>query len=168
MKKIVQKDNDTLHQKAEEVQISDIPSPKIQQLLDEMRETLAAEDDGIALAAPQIDVSLRVFILSPPAYETITGKSILHSVFINPIITKQSKDKKLMDEGCLSVRPWYGKVRRSTRITIEAYDERGENFSLKAKGILAQIIQHEVDHLDGILFVDKAKDLIELPTQDHE
>ena len=83
-------------------------------------------------------------------------------VFINPIIKKISKDRKLMVEGCLSVRPMYGKVRRATRVTIEAYNEHGHKFVKEGTGLLAHIFQHETDHLDGVLFIDKAKDLEEI------
>jgi peptide deformylase len=83
-------------------------------------------------------------------------------VFINPQITKFSKEKKWMEgEGCLSVRWVYGKVERATKVTLRAYDEYGNVFERGASGLLAHIFQHEVDHLDGILFIDKAKDLEE-------
>ena len=64
-----------------------------------------------------------------------------------------------MQEGCLSVRPLYGKVRRATRTTIEAYNEQGKKFIMNGSGLVAHIFQHETDHLDGILFIDKAKDI---------
>ena len=72
------------------------------------------------------------------------------------------KDKKFMDEGCLSVRPFYGKVRRATKATVEAYNEEGKKFTFGGSGLLANIFQHEIDHLDGILFIDKAKDINEV------
>jgi len=67
-----------------------------------------------------------------------------------------------MNEGCLSVRPLYGKVRRATRATVEAYNEKGKKFKMEGTGLLAHIFQHETDHLEGILFTDKAKDLREI------
>jgi peptide deformylase len=70
-----------------------------------------------------------------------------------------------MTEGCLSVRPLYGKVRRATRATIEAYNENGKKFTKEGVGLLAHIFQHETDHLNGILFIDKAKNLQEIFTE---
>jgi peptide deformylase len=67
-----------------------------------------------------------------------------------------------MEEGCLSVRPLFGKVRRATRATIEAYNEHGEKFTMEGSGLLAHVFQHETDHLEGVLFIDKAKNLREV------
>ncbi len=75
--------------------------------------------------------------------------------------TLKPEDRKLMEEGCLSVRPLYGKVRRATRATIEAYDAEGNKFTLSGSGLIAHIFQHEIDHLEGILFIDKAIDIHE-------
>jgi len=83
-------------------------------------------------------------------------------VFINPEIIKISKKKGSVPEGCLSVRWLYGEVKRSTNATIRAYDENGKIFTRGGGGLLAQIFQHEVDHLNGVLFIDKAKNLVEI------
>jgi peptide deformylase len=132
-------------------------------MLNDMREAMFSQDDGVALAAPQIGLSRRIFIVNPMVYREETKyKGPKELTFINPKITKISSDKKLMEEGCLSVRPLYGKVRRSSRATIEAYDEYGVKFEIAGSGLLAQVFQHETDHLDGVLFVDKAKELYEL------
>ena len=82
-------------------------------------------------------------------------------VFINPKISKLSREKEWVPEGCLSVRPLYGKTLRSKKATVVAYDENGKKFTRGASGLLAQIFQHETDHLDGILFIDHAKDIKE-------
>ena len=82
-------------------------------------------------------------------------------VFINPKISKLSRDKDWMPEGCLSVRWLYGKTFRSKKATITAYDENGQKFTRGASGLLAQIFQHETDHLNGVLFIDHAKDVKE-------
>ena len=140
-----------------------------------MKEALDSQSDGVAIAAPQVAVPLRIFVVSGRIFNEnfARGKKnpassvnlIQHPdiVFINPIFKKISKDKKLMDEGCLSIRPLYGKVRRATRATIEAYNEHGRKFTMNGSGLLAHIFQHELDHLDGVLFTDKAKDLHEEP-----
>lgn len=163
MSDIVQKDTKegkVLRQIAKEVPEEKITSKKIQDILFKMHEALASQADGVALAAPQIGISLRVFVVSPKVFRDNPENTEL--VFINPVITKRSRDKKLLEEGCLSVRPWYGKIRRNSRVTLVAYRENGDKFEVKASGFLAQIFQHETDHLDGILFVDNATNLIEL------
>lgn len=175
---IVQTGNKVLRKIAKEIPISDIKKPKIQKLLKEMSEALHSQNDGVAIAAPQIGSSLRIFLVSGRIFDEdfIRGQgssdgSLYNKprqpdlVFINPILKKISKDKKLMSEGCLSVRPIYGKVRRATKATIEAYNENGEKFKKDGAGLLAHIFQHENDHLDGILFTDKAKDLQEIFTE---
>ena len=135
-----------------------------------MKKALATQDDGVGLAAPQIGVSLRIFIVSGKIFhpdfrrghKTETTTPISEDlIFINPEIIKLSKKTKLMDEGCLSVRPYYGKVERSLNATVRAFNETGEVFIRGASGLLAHIFQHEVDHLNGILFVDKAVDVHE-------
>lgn len=169
---IVQNGHPALRKIAEAVPIADIAKPKIQNVLKDMKEALHSQDDGVAIAAPQIGVSLRIFVVSGKIFEDgfVKGKQannqklkITHKdlVFINPVFKKMSKDRKLMAEGCLSVRPIYGKVRRATRATMEAYDEHGKKFTKGGSGLLAHIFQHETDHLDGILFIDKAKDMHE-------
>ncbi|MBI3888666.1 peptide deformylase [Candidatus Nomurabacteria bacterium] len=82
-------------------------------------------------------------------------------MFINPKISKLSRDKVWVPEGCLSVRWLYGKTYRSTKATIAAYNENGKKFTRGASGLLAQIFQHETDHLNGILFIDHAIDIKE-------
>ena len=90
-------------------------------------------------------------------------------VYINPEIKKLSRTKTRVDEGCLSVRYLYGKVERSEKATVTAYDENGHKFTRGGSGLLAQIFQHEIDHLNGILFIDKADDIVEiLPKNDEK
>lgn len=190
-KKILQKEEKVLRQMAHEVNLEDIKTPKIKKILKEMSESLKSQDDGVAIAAPQIGYSLRIFVVSskifraeslragslsdsaesalpldPSAYETPRAEnSALQNskdlVFINPKISKLSREKEWMPEGCLSVRPLYGKTFRSKKASVTAYDENGKKFTRGASGLLAQIFQHETDHLDGILFIDHAKDLRE-------
>ena len=177
MIEIVQDGNPVLREVAKEVPVSKITSPKIQKVLKDMQEALHSQDDGVAIAAPQIGVSLRIFIVSGRIFDSdfIRGqkpdktkiKTHKDLVFINPVFTKISKDRKLMHEGCLSVRPLYGKVRRATKANMKAYNENGEEFTMDGSGLLAHIFQHETDHLDGILFIDKARDIHE-STSDEE
>lgn len=175
---ILQKDEPVLRRKAKEVALAEIGSPRIKKVLKEMQSALLTQDDGVALAAPQIGVSLRIFTVSKAA---LTFPAELHKrkevntaelkkaagylVCINPVLTKLSRDKAILDEGCLSVRSLYGKIKRAKKATVRAYDEHGRKFTRGASGLLAQIFQHECDHLDGVLFTDKATDLKELPPQ---
>lgn len=176
MKEIVQVNTlkgKVLHKIAEEVVLAEIPNKKIQKILTEMSEALNSQGDGVAIAAPQIGYSLRIFVVSGKVFDEdfLAGrqagntknveKKFLDKVFINPRITKSSREKEWMPEGCLSVRPIYGKTFRSKKTYIEAYDEKGKKFKMGGSGLLAQIFQHETDHLNGILFIDHAKDLRE-------
>lgn len=188
---IVQNGAAVLRKKAAEVPLSEIGSAKIKKVLKDMEAVLEAQDDGVALAAPQIGVSLRIFIVAKAALSPLTkgepsasdgrvvntppaadGSAPLargelkraagYLTFINPVIVKLSRGKALLDEGCLSVRPLYGKIKRARKASVKAYDENGRLFERGASGLLAQIFQHECDHLDGVLFVDKATDLKEM------
>jgi peptide deformylase len=181
MIEIVQKGNNVLSTVAKEVPIADIGKPKLKKILKDMKEALDSQGDGVAIAAPQIGVSLRIFVVAGKVFDEdflqdredrISGKKgiddvkeskneIEHLVFINPKITKMSREKKWVPEGCLSVRWLYGKTHRSTKATVEAIDENGKKFIRGGSGLLAQIFQHETDHLNGILFIDHAKEIKE-------
>lgn len=172
MIKIVQKDDKVLRHQVEDVKISDIKSKKIQNILNEMSHALREQDDGVAIAAPQIGYSLNIFVVSGKIFhEKFSAEEGLVSVpdkdipkdlvFINPKISKLSREKEWIPEGCLSVRWLYGRTFRSKKATVTAYDENGKKFTRGASGLLAQIFQHETDHLKGILFIDHAVDVIE-------
>lgn len=175
MVEIVQNGNPILRKKAELVPVALITSQKIKKIIKDMAQALYSQDDGVAIAAPQIAQSVRIFLVAAKVFDEDFARGVKvdikekqknksehkDMVFINPVFKKISKDKKLMAEGCLSVRPLYGKVRRATKATVEAYDENGKRFVKSASGLLAHIFQHEIDHLDGILFIDKARDIHE-------
>jgi peptide deformylase len=183
---IVQQGEPVLREIAQDVPVADITSPKIQKILSDMKRALDSQDDGVAIAAPQIGVPLRIFLVSGAVLEAlkkhekessvveekVKGQVVKGNikkeqakdlVFINPTITKLSKSTEWMEEGCLSVRYLYGKVRRSTKATVIAYDEHGNKFERGGSGIMAQVFQHETDHLNGVLFIDKAKEVEDLP-----
>lgn len=103
--------------------------------------------DGIGLAAPQIGKSLRLFV--------VQADDDVERAFINPQIIETSTELCSYEEGCLSVPKYYEEVVRPERITVQALNERGRRFTLEADGLLARVIQHEYDHLDGILFIDR-------------
>jgi peptide deformylase len=159
--RILQKEDKVLRKTAEPVLIEEIKSQKVKKILKDMKEALQNETDGVAIAAPQIGVSLRIFLVSEKIFNEKTRKKE-NLVYINPEIVKLSKEKKYVPEGCLSVRWLYGNVRRSLQAKVTAYNEKGEKFTRGGSGLLAQIFQHEIDHLDGALFIDKAKDLVEI------
>jgi len=171
MKKIVQKEENVLRKIAKDVLVKEISSPKIIKILKEMSEALKSQNDGVALAAPQIGYSLRIFVVSGKIFDKdfVRGEGLPQEkkeipkdlVFINPQISKLSREKEWVPEGCLSVRWLYGKTHRSKKTTITAYDENGKKFIRGASGLLAQIFQHETDHLNGILFIDHAKKIRE-------
>ncbi len=163
---IVQEGTPVLRDTAKEVDLSTISSADFRAIIADMRVALAAQDDGVAIAAPQIGVPLRIFVMSGRAIEAVSGKSAEDVVYINPVITKLSREKAYMEEGCLSVRNKYGKVRRSKKATVEAYDMSGKKFVTGGAGLIAQIFQHETDHLDGVLFIDKAKDTFDVEPGD--
>jgi peptide deformylase len=166
---ILDKEAPVLRQIAKSVPINQIRSPKIQSVIQKMKEALEEQEDGVAIAAPQIGESLRIFVVSHRAFSLINKNSpetfTEDLVFINPEITKVSKKKKRMEEGCLSVRWLYGQVERSEKVHVKAINENGENFERGSSGLLAQIFQHEIDHLNGILFIDKATDVEDIPPE---
>ncbi len=165
MAKIVPESHQALHAIAEEVPIKEIASPRIQKIIKDMRAVLRSyeggEFTGVAIAAPQIGIPLRIFLIEDMGSAVPDTPRLPALVAINPHLVKLSKKKMLVHEGCLSVENSYGTVVRSTRATLRAHDEHGKKYERGASNLLAQIFQHETDHLDGILFLDRAKDIIE-------
>lgn len=175
--KIVQDGDKVLREVASPVPLEDIPSPKIKKILEDMKISLRSQSDGVAIAAPQIGVGLRIFVVSRNVEIMLKGMEeapevekalIKDEVYINPKIDKLSKTKHKVDEGCLSVRPFFGKVERAEKATVTAYDENGKKFTRGGSGLLAQIFQHEIDHLDGVLFIDKATDIVEVLPEENK
>lgn len=119
---------------------------EIRQLAQDMFETMI-EADGVGLAAPQIGKSIRMFV--------VIADDEVRRVFINPQIIKTSEERCDYDEGCLSIPQIYETISRPKCVTVQATNENGKNFILEADGFLARIIQHEYDHLDGIMYIDR-------------
>jgi peptide deformylase len=177
MKKILQANQKygkgaVLRKNAKEILVSEITTPKIKKIIKEMSVALKSQGDGVAIAAPQIGYQLSIFLVSGKIFhkdfateekvEKIPEKDSPEDlVFINPKISKLSREKEWLPEGCLSVRWLYGKTYRSKKALITAYNEKGKKFQRGASGLLAQIFQHETDHLKGVLFIDHAKDVKE-------
>lgn len=154
MRQILTKSASVVRTKAREVE--NPHAPEIRELVFAMKDAMR-KANGIGLAAPQIGEPLRIFVAE-------VNKKFY--VAVNPNVTKVSEETEEMEEGCLSVPGLWGPVERAARVTLEAFDQNGKPYRLKAKGLLARVIQHEMDHLDGILFIDKAKALYEIRRQE--
>lgn len=152
-----------LRQEAKEVLKKEFGADDLKKVVSDMQEAMEKEDDGVAIAAPQIGVAKRIFVIKERAYE-MEKKDFKWKplVFINPKIKKVSKQVVEADEGCLSVRPLYGTTIRHTNITLEAQDINGVKFTFGASGLIAHIFQHECDHLEGVLFIDHAENIQEV------
>jgi len=131
-----------LRQKAKRITSID---DSIQQLVDDMTETLHAAS-GVGLAAPQVGVPLRVAVIQVPGERAIT--------LINPEIVKR-EGERVLEEGCLSVPGYQGEIKRAVWVKVKAQDRGGKHFRVKAEELLAQALEHEIDHLDGILYIDR-------------
>jgi peptide deformylase len=125
----------------------------VRALAQDLLDTLAAAD-GVGLAAPQIGVSRRVIAVHPPA-ETGPGERPPPAVYLDPEIVERDGGHETAEEGCLSIPGVYEDVRRARRVRIRALDVDGRPLELSVEGIVARIFQHEIDHLDGVLFVDR-------------
>lgn len=146
--KILTDDNPILRKKSKEINLEKDTS-EIKTLIEDMGLTME-KSDGVGLAAPQIGKNIRLILVR-------NSRNVLY--MINPKITKKSWAKESEEEGCLSVPKTFGNVIRHKKINAIFYDIKGNKRKIEAKGILARIIQHETDHLDGILFIDTAKNI---------
>jgi peptide deformylase len=158
MATLVPENHPALHAIAEEITSTEFSDGTVKKILKDMRSALKSyKVDGftaVAIAAPQIGVSKRIFIIEDQSKDRDALPTL---VAINPKIVKFSKKTHEVGEGCLSIPEYYGIVKRSTNVTLRAYDENGKVYERGAGTLLAQIIQHEYDHLDGILFTDRAE-----------
>jgi peptide deformylase len=142
-----------LRQKAQRIRTVD---EGLLKLAEDMHETMHAAP-GVGLAGPQIGVMRRIVVIYLPENYEEDGDPELSLTLINPeIIKMQGRD--VGTEGCLSIPGWVGDVPRATKITVRSTDIDGRQFRFKAEGILARVVQHEVDHLDGILYIDRVED----------
>lgn len=156
---ILERDAPVLRRVAAAVAPEKIGTKELGDLLAKMKRALHQEDDGVAIAAPQVGAGLRIFMVRGGVLKRYPEDS----VFINPVIIRRGRKTHVVEEGCLSLRWFYGEVERFERVTLKALDEKGEPVTVGASGLLAQIFQHECDHLDGILFIDKAANIRDLP-----
>ena len=131
-----------------------IRSAEIQRLIDDMVETMH-EYDGVGLAAPQVHVGLRLAVLEIPGDDERAEESVPLTVLVNPVVSPLGTDMVVGWEGCLSIPDLRGQVPRLTRLRLVAFDRDGERYSLEASGFFARVIQHECDHLDGNVYLDR-------------
>ncbi len=140
-----------LRKVAKRVDPKEILEPLFQQLIDDMFETMYAAP-GVGLAAPQVNVSKRLFVMD------VHDDEHEPTVVINPKIEQFSEDIELR-EGCLSVPGLVGEIVRSKHVAVTGLDRRGQKIRIEGEGLLAQCLQHEIDHLNGALYIDRAKNL---------
>jgi peptide deformylase len=160
--KVARMGHPVLRARAQPIDPADIKSPRIQQLIDDMFATMN-EYHGVGLAAPQVHESLRLFVAGFPSRNDDRDEDdearVPQMVVINPEITPLSPDTDEDWEGCLSIPEVRGRVPRAREIEVKAYDRRGRRVSIHARGFTARVIQHETDHLDGVLFLDRMRSL---------
>ena len=149
-----------LRQKAKKVSGAD---PSIRKLIDDMTETMY-EANGVGLAAPQVGVSLRIVVICLPE------ENAPEIVLINPEIVKKSGEREI-EERCLSVPGYAGQIKRAVSVTVKAKDQNWKEVRIKANELLAQALEHEIDHLNGILYVDRVESpdkLVKMESQPSE
>jgi peptide deformylase len=149
--KITTHPNANLRKTAKPVDTATILTKDFQKLLADMAETMLIKD-GIGLAAPQVGIGQRIIVVN-------TKHGIL--AMVNPVLSKLSIGKEWDEEGCLSVPHTFGKVKRHKSVHCEFWNKEAQVQKIEAHGLFARVLQHEIDHLDGILFIDKAKDIID-------
>jgi len=157
--KVARLGHPVLRQKAQPVPVDDIRSAGIQRLIDDMVETMR-EYDGAGLAANQVHTLLQIAVIevdANPRYPA--AASIPLTVLINPVVTPLGEEREDGWEGCLSVPDMRGMVSRHTAVRLEGYDREGNPMDVVAKDFFARVIQHETDHLNGIVYVDRMSDL---------
>ncbi len=155
--KVARLGHPVLRKTAEKVDIEKISSNEIQRLIDDMIDTMR-EYDGVGLAAPQIHQSLQISIIESEKNPRYPGAPDMPlTILINPEVTSMSEETVEDWESCLSVEDLRGKVSRSTEVNVVAFNRAGEKIKLEAKGFLAVVLQHEIDHLNGMLYLDRMK-----------
>jgi peptide deformylase len=139
-----------LRQKSKRVRVID---GSIKKLVNDMIETLHADPGRVGLAAPQVGTPLRVIVIGIPEAEDV--------VIINPEIVRR-KGERWINEGCLSIPGYVGQVRRSESVTVKGRDQTGKEIRIKAEGLLAQALEHEIDHINGVLYIDHLESMDKL------
>ena len=163
VRKIVTNPAPVLRRKARKV--TDF-GPELQTLIDDMIETMR-EAPGVGLAAPQVDVPLRVIVVEFGDEEDEEAPPKLYTV-VNPELSRLSDETEVGTEGCLSIPGFVGDVERPVEAVVKGLNRRGKPVRIKAQGWLARVFQHEIDHLDGVLFTDRAEKVWAMKEEDAE
>jgi len=155
--KVARMGHPVLRRRAREVEKAELSQPSIQKFIDDMIDTMH-EYHGVGLAAPQVHEALRIFVAAiNPADEEPLPPDTDPLVFVNPVITPTGTDMFEDWEGCLSIPDLRGRVPRARAITVTALDRSGKRIEFPAVDFPARVIQHETDHLDGVLFLDRMR-----------
>jgi len=147
-----------VRQPAQSVSLEDLRSPAMQKLVDDMQQTMY-EYDGVGLAGPQVHESLRLAVLEVPSSDRRAEGGVPFSVLVNPVVTPLGTEMHDGWEGCLSSPDLRGLVPRFARVRVEAFDREGRPYTLEAEGFQARVIQHECDHLEGRVYLDRMRDM---------
>jgi peptide deformylase len=161
IREIIQEGHPTLRKVAKKVHLEELKDPLMQQLFDDMFETMY-DAPGIGLAAPQIGISKRIFTIDLQDDNDEHGPFVV----VNPKfeLTEGAEWRK---DGCLSYEGYIGETERYTRVVVTGFDRYGEKIRLEGTGLFAHCLQHEIDHLNGVLYIDKARN-VHLPTEDED
>ena len=164
--KIAKLGNPVLRQVANSVDLNDLAGSSMQTFIDDMIETMHHEG-GVGLAAPQVNRSIQIVVLEYSENERYPDEvSIPLTVLVNPVLSDYSQETKEGWESCLSLVDFRGLVPRSTTVTLDAYDRQGKKIQKTVSGFEAVVLQHELDHLKGFVFLDRMKDLTQLSYQE--
>jgi peptide deformylase len=165
--KVAKLGNPVLRQIAKNVNLKELADPQgaLQKFIDDMIDTMRQED-GVGLAAPQVNRSIQVVVLEYDDNERYPDETpIPVTALINPVLSDFSEETALGWESCLSLIDFKGLVPRSTSVRLKAYDRQGNKIEKRATGFEAVVLQHEIDHLNGKVFLDRMKDLTQLSYQ---
>lgn len=158
VREILTSENPILRARAQRVRTV---TPEVRALIDDMVETMRAAP-GVGLAAPQVGVGQRVIVVEyaepPEDPQAEPDPPRLYAV-VNPEIVRRSAESEVGNEACLSVPGYFGSVARALSVTVKGLNRQGDPIRLKAEGWLARIFQHEIDHLDGVLYIDRAGEI---------
>ena len=158
--KVARLGHPVLRQVAEPVDPASLARPEVQGFIDDLIESMY-EHDGTGLAAPQVHVSSRIVVYQVDGPEP-GAQEVPLTVLVNPVVTLATDEREEDWEGCLSLPDLRGRVKRATRVEVEALDRDGNGLKFTARGFHARVIQHETDHLDGVLYVDRMDDMSSL------
>ena len=166
--KVAKLGNPILRKISKQVDLKELTGQQgeLQSFIDDMIDTMR-EEDGVGLAAPQVNRSLQIVVLEYENNERYPDESSIPvTVLVNPVLSDYGEEKALGWESCLSLIDFRGLVPRSTSVTLKAYDRDGDMIEKRATGFEAVVLQHEIDHLNGKVFLDRMEDLTKLAYQE--